>query len=168
MASPLYRARQFFRGFRTALAAGEIATLRALLTDEERALFLGMLPRDRRHSMDMVRWLRMHGRPRDEVLVAALLHDVGKGDLRVWDRIAFVLLGAADSRRGWTLRSRLSTEHGSRFRNALWRLEHHARLGADRLAASKPRVVWLTAHHTDLEPPADPDLALLMAADAAC
>lgn len=168
MARALYRARQFFRGFRTALPAGDIATLRALLTDDERALFLGMLPRDRRHSMDMVRWLRAHGAPADEVLVAALLHDVGKGDLRVWDRVAFVLLGAADSRRGWTLRARFAVEGSSRFRGALWRLEHHARLGAERLGASKPRVAWLVAHHTDLEPPADPDLALLMAADAAC
>lgn len=168
-----YRARQFFRGFRTTLTAGEIATMHALLTGEERALFLGMGPRDRRHSMDMVHWLRTNlstpgGLASDEVLAAALLHDIGKGPLRVWDRVAFVLLGAADAVAGSRLRDRIAAEGGGRFRNALWRLEYHARLGAGRLGGSRPNVVWLVAHHTDREPPASADLALLMAADAAC
>lgn len=167
-----YRARQFFRGFRTTLTAGEIATMRALLTDEERALFLVMTPRDRRHSMDMVHWLHAHGAAAapasGEVLAAALLHDIGKGRLWVWDRVAFVLLGAVDAYRGGGLRARLAVEDGGRFPHALWRMEHHARLGAERLGGSRPSVAWLVAHHTDLAAPASVDLALLMAADAAC
>lgn len=146
--------------------------MHALLTAEECALFLAMEPRDRRHSMDMVRWLRAHpavsGPTSDEVLAAALLHDIGKGRLRVWDRVAFVLLGGVDRMRGSRLRARLAEQGGGRFRDALWRLEHHARLGAERLGGARPRVTWLVAHHTDLDPPAGEDLALLMAADAAC
>jgi hypothetical protein len=164
LASALYRARQFVRGFRSTLTADDLASVHALLTEEERALFFGMLPRDRRHSLDMVHWLRAHAAPSDEVLAAALLHDIGKGQLWVWDRVAFVLLGAA----GHELRARVAVEGGGRFRDALWRLEHHARLGADRLGRSRPRVAWLVAHHTDRAPPPDHDLALLLVADAAC
>jgi hypothetical protein len=139
--------------------------MRSLLNERERALFVAMEPRDRRHSMDMVHWLRARTAASPELLAAALLHDVGKGDLLVVDRIAFVLLGRVSA----SLRSRVASSEGMRFRRALWRLEHHARLGADRLSGvSCERVLALVESHLDAGAGADEELHWLMAADSAC
>lgn len=145
MASPLYRVHQFLRGFRTTLAPDEIALVRAHLTGAEQALFTAMEPRDRRHSVDLMH--RLGAGASAELLAAALLHDVGKGRLCVWDRVAFVLLGAL----GRGVRERLEAQRGGHFSRALWRLEHHARLGAALLEGigTHPRVVSLVARHTD-------------------
>ena len=168
--SAAYRVRQFFRGFRWTLNPDEIRTVRDLLAHEERLLFTSMQARDRRHSMDVLLWLDRsappHAPPSDELRVAALLHDVGKGSLIVWDRVLFVLLGAASIR----LRRWVERESGWRFQRALWRLEYHAPLGAEKvsLAGSRPRVIALVARHTDASSAGDEELAWLMAADSAC
>lgn len=168
--SASYRSGQFFRGFRWALTPEEVRTVCALLSEDERLLFTAMQGRDRRHSMDMVHWLERHApgdtRPSYDLLTAALLHDVGKGSLIVWDRVAFVLLGALSGR----LRGGLAREDGRRWQRALWRLEYHAPLGAEKLAlaGSRPRVIELVSRHKDASPAGDEELAWLMAADGAC
>jgi putative nucleotidyltransferase with HDIG domain len=156
--------RQFARGLRPALDPDEARAVRTLLSATEFQLFAAMDARDRRHSMDMVHWLRARTEPSTALLAAALLHDVGKGRLRAWERAAFVLLGPLPG----GARARLARRGGGP-RDALWRLEHHARLGAELLAAAgaSPRIVELVAHHT--EPgPAGGELGWLRAADAAC
>jgi len=163
-----YRSGQFFRGFRWALRPEEIQVVRSQLTDRELLLFTAMQGRDRRHSMDMVRWLLRHApeEPSDDLIAAALLHDVGKGSLIVWDRVAFVLLGALSVR----LRRWAGREDGRRWQQALWRLEHHASIGAEmlRAAGTRPRIVELVARHKDATAAGDDELALLMTADGAC
>ena len=170
MHGALYRARQFFRGFRTTLRPDEATAVRAALTEAETGLFLAMDARDRRQAIDVMRWLEERARPSDDLLAAALLHDAGKVALTVWDRVAFVVLEA------WSpgLLDRLATERGSRWRSALWTLRHHARLGAQLLfdAGTRPRVVELVARHTQAtnraSSEADEELAWLIAADDAC
>jgi hypothetical protein len=148
-----------------ALSGGELALMRSVLNERERALFIAMEPRDRRHSMDMVQWLQARTDPSHDLLAAALLHDVGKGSLRVFDRVAFVLLGRLSGR----LRHRLGAQEGARFRQALWRLEQHPRLGQELLTGiSRPRVVALVGAHLAPDGGADEELAWLIAADSAC
>ena len=161
----VYRVRQVVIGVRPALRAGEVATVRVLLNEQERVLFTSMEPRDRRHSVDMLLWLRARMSASHALEIATLLHDVGKGRLRLHERVAFVLLGAL----GGEFRVRLAAESAPGFRGAMWRLEHHAALGAAQLAGcSSERVRWLVAHHTDEAPPADEELQWLIAADNAC
>lgn len=157
-----YRVRQFTHGLRPFLSPREIEAARAHLTPAELALFLSAEARDRRHSFDLFEALRAQDASREE-LTAALLHDVGKGWLRTWHRIAFVLLGAAAP----ALARRVEAEHGASWRQALWRLRHHARLGAERVeaAGSAPRVVELVRRHTDAPPADDPALARFIALD---
>lgn len=163
-----YRARQFFDGFETALAPDDAREVRALLTNNELRLFLHMERRDRRHSLAVLRAIEQATAPEapsDDLRVAALLHDVGKGDLFVIERIAFVILEGVSPR----LVDRVGSADAPRWRRGLWQLRHHATLGADRLtvAGSRPRVIALVARHTQAEAGGDVDLERLMRADRA-
>ena len=156
-----YRARQFFGGFR-AVTPAELAFVRGVLSRRELALFADLQARDQRHSLNVALALHEAGDASRDLLVAALLHDIGKGDLWVGERIAYVLLSALSPR----LVDRLAAE-SPRWRDGLWRLRHHARLGAARLAEEQTsqRVVALVASHIDGDASEDAELERLQAAD---
>ncbi|MCC6236671.1 MAG: HD domain-containing protein [Dehalococcoidia bacterium] len=164
-----YRVGQVARGFATGLSPAEVQLARSLLGPAELRLFASMHPRDRRHSMDLLHHLErgaaQDGEPSRELRQAALLHDVGKGHLELWDRVGFVLLRAVSP----ALADTLGSEGGQPWQRALWRLHHHAALGAERLvgAGSSARVVDLVRGHTS-DPHAareDPELVRLIEAD---
>jgi hypothetical protein len=159
-----YRTGQVTRGFRTQLEPRDVEVIRSLLAPAELRLFAGMHARDRRHSYEVLRRLDAGAPPSMALRQAALLHDVGKGYLELWDRVAFVLLGALSPR----LLDALAAHDGMRWRNALWRLRHHAAIGAEILVAagSSARVVALVGGHT-AEPAGDDELARLIEADRA-
>ncbi len=151
-----YRVRQYAKGIFPRVRPDEAMTVRTLLSPVELRLFLGMQRRDQRHSLDLFRALAAEGASRDS-LVAALLHDVGKAELHDWQRVVFVLLEAVRPGLG----RRLEVESGAAWRTGLWRLRHHARLGAERLAAAgcSPRVIGIVAAHTNAPPVDDPEVA---------
>ncbi len=164
-----YRVGQVARGFATGLSPAEVQLARSLLSPAELRLFAAMHPRDRRHSVDLLhdldRGAEREGPPSRELRQAALLHDVGKGPLELWDRIGFVLLRAVSP----GLADAIEAERGWPWQQSLWRLRHHATLGAERLvgAGSSERVIALVGAHTS-EPRAaheDLELARLIAAD---
>lgn len=158
-----YRVRQYARGIAARVRPQEAAAVRALLSPAELALFLGMRRRDQRHSLDLFHALAAEGASSDS-LAAALLHDVGKGDLHDWQRVAFVLLEAVRPGLG----RRLEAESGAPWRTGLWRLRRHARLGAERLAAAgcAPRVVEIVMAHTGPPPADDAEVARFIEWDA--
>ena len=167
-----YRVRQFTRGLRPHLAPDEIEEVRARLSPAELDLFLRAEPRDRRHSFDLYRLLQRETVDvTHDLLTAALLHDVGKGPLLVWHRVAFVLLNAVAPRLARRLERRADLLREAsvldRWRDALWRLRHHAALGAllVEAAGSSPRVVELIRRHTEAVPDDDPELAAFIVAD---
>lgn len=151
-----YRGRQYTKGVRARVTAEEATVVRALLSPVEQTLFLAMQRRDQRHSLDLFHALQAKGASH-EVLVAALLHDVGKGRLHDWQRVLFVLLEAARPGLGRPLEA----PTGPGWRTGLWRLRHHARLGAERLveAGTAPRVVEIVAAHTARLPVTDAEIA---------
>lgn len=157
-----YRVHQFTRGLHPHLAPGEVAEVRGLLRPEEFRLFLHAEPRDRRHSLDLYRLLVAEGAS-PAMLVAALVHDVGKGRLATWHRVAFVVLSGVSPR----LVSVIAAESGAGWRRALWRLQHHAALGAQALEAvgADARVVVLVRAHTGPPPDDDAEVARFIAAD---
>lgn len=124
--------------------------VRARLTEAEQALFAGMHPRDRRHSIDLA--LRLWPEASADLQAAELLHYIGKGSLRASDHIAFVLLGAI----GRGVRARFEAEGGGRFRRAFWRPP---------AARTRQRVIALVAGHTGRRSDADAEIARLIAAD---
>ncbi len=158
--------RRFFRGFHWALSPSEVAHARRLLTPAELLLFAGLPGRERRHAMDMVHWLRARAAPSDELLAAALVHNVGKGPVHLQERVAYVLLDLLTPE----LLERIASPSGLRFQRSLAAQRDHPRRGAALLAAagSAPRVQALVREHHDPPPADDRELAWLIAADRAC
>ncbi len=118
----------------------------AYLTPAEADLFRRLSPGDQRHSLDVFWRLVRAGQTDRTLLAAALLHDIGKtaGRLRLWHRVAYVLL-----RRLWPgLLYRLAAPAPSgHWRHSLYILLHHQEIGARLLArtGSAARVVALVA-----------------------
>lgn len=83
------------RQFATHLNAGvrpeERRELEAWLTPAQRTLFDSMHPADRRHGLDVVRRLRADGWTEEDLLLAGLFHDAGKGRTGLWPRVAWSL-----------------------------------------------------------------------------
>lgn len=156
------RLRQFLEASRLPRET-EFAFAREHLEPGLYALFCGQHPRDIVHSVATARWLLERGYGDPDLVAAALLHDIGKGQQRRRDRVAWVLLSA-------TGLGSAAADTGSRFemRRALARTRWHAATGAEALARAGAceRVVDLTRRHHDAND-GDPVLALLQAADAA-
>jgi hypothetical protein len=151
------RIRQFVEAGRLP-ADDDLALARELLPAPLLDLFLSQHPRDIVHGASTARWLIARGEEDPDLLVAAMVHDVGKGHQRRADRAAYVAL------------ERAAASPGSRFelRRAMARTRDHSHSGAALLeaAGARPRVVELTLRHHDPRP-ADPVIALLQRADAA-
>jgi len=157
LARAAYRGRQLWRSLRPRVEEEELAEARRLLGPLF-PLFMGMSARDRRHCLDVYRRLREWGVRDAHLLMAALLHDVGKGRaVALWQRVAFVAL------------SRLAPGLLARAGGGLAVLRDHPGLGARLLAAAgaPAAVVELVRRHEE-GPGDDPRLALLQKADDSC
>lgn len=145
-----YRVRQFRQAVRAAAPGGEEedrAVVTAYLTEAQQSLFFTMTRRDRRHSVQTCRLLLEQGHRDPDLLAAALLHDVGKGPIRLWHRVAYVLLAAGAP----GLLRRLARADASGWRGALYRSLHHAEAGAARAlaaGATAETARLIREHHT--------------------
>jgi hypothetical protein len=165
VARAAYRIGQFLGSLRPRVSAGERAELAPLLSAAEQRLFDSMTLRDQRHGLDVCQTLTRQGQHDPALLAAALLHDVGKGRISLWQRVAYVLLRAAAP----ALLARLAADEGAAWRQALWRCLHHPERGAEMAAAagSAPEVVRLIRLQ-ESDDSGDSRLRLLRAADEAC
>ena len=147
----LYRVRQFFRALAARpLSPAEQEEVSTLLTAPQRALFDRLGRCDRRHSLAVMRTLAAAGETNRDLLVAALLHDVGKSchRLRLWERPLVVLIRAyrpgvlrhwgRGEPRGWKRPFVIYAQH------PLWGAEMATQVGCS------PLTIWLIRHHQDL------------------
>lgn len=144
------KVRQFRSHVRARVRPDERAGLADWLTPQRLALFDSMHVADRRHGLDVVATLQRDGVVDDDLLVAGLLHDAGKGQTGVWPRVAYAL-GQAYGPWVWRLAKLVPG-----LRTPLERLTVHAEKSA-RLAEAagcSPRTVELIRHQ---DAPVDPE-----------
>jgi len=156
-----YRIPQFRRALGARPSAAQLSEAQALLNPAQWRLYAALSSRDQWHSSETLRLLGARAQADHDLARAALLHDVGKGQIRLPDRVLFVLL----SRMPWLLR-RLARPCGPRWRTALHRSATHAAVGAERALAAGcgARVADLIRRHHAARP-TDAALAALIAAD---
>lgn len=157
-----HRMGQFFGALRPRVDDGERNQAYGWLNDAQRRVFESMTLRDQQHGIEVCRRVRATAGDDPSMLAAALLHDCGKGEVRLWQRVAYVLLGAMPA---W--RARIASEDGAEWRRAFWRLLHHPALGAAMVAetGAEPDVVRMIREQEARSP--DDRLAILQAADNA-
>jgi hypothetical protein len=92
---PLYRVWQFIQALTARrLTPTEWLEVSSFLTPPQQRLFRRMETNDQRHSLQVLHTLAREGETCHDLLVAALLHDVGKSrhPLRLWERPIVVLI----------------------------------------------------------------------------
>ncbi len=128
----MHRVGQFIGHLTARVDPGEVARSRHLLPDAAWGLFTAMPTADRRHALDVAGRLLAAGQTDPDLLAAAMLHDAAKGHrMRLWHRVAGVLLGAVAPR----ALARLASPHERSWRYPFHLYLHHAALSAD--AASR-------------------------------
>lgn len=158
---PSHRSRRFFSSLSGAAPASDDSTwAEGWLNERERAAFRRMAPADRRHAVAVARAVvahldRLDLRPEDAearwVVVAALMHDVGKSvtGLGTYGRVVATLsgwVGGHDMAASWADTRGFTRKVGLYLQ--------YPELGADvlRMAGSDERVVaWAAEHHNPEE-----------------
>jgi predicted HD phosphohydrolase len=164
-----YRARQFLRALTARLAVEDLEEARRTLAPAQWELFSGMSAADRRHAVAVYRALGAQGARSPDLLVAALLHDVGKSlvPASLWVRVTVVLL----ERFVPHLLEGLSRGEARGWRRAFVLYRRHAEVGAERAAqagCSSCTVALILRHEERMDRPKGEEdrlLALLQAAD---
>lgn len=148
-----YRTRQGVRALLAWVRPVADAEAQAVLSPPLYALFLRMRRSERQHSLRVYQALRRAGHTQPDLLVAALLHDVGKIRADFWlpEKVFVVLVKAASARRyhawgqgeprGWRRPFVVSVQHPA------WGGQMAAAAGASALA------VELIRRHADALPP---------------
>lgn len=157
----IYRSRQFFHSVGASIDDEDRAEVARLLTEGQQRLFFSVTPRDQRHCLDVLHALPPEASSDHDLLVAALLHDVGKGRVRLWHRVVYVLARAVSPQLLRLLASRIG---------GVASIVNHSERGAALVEATgaSAEVVRLVRHHETAIPDDDPRLAMLRAADESC
>ena len=149
--STLYRVSQFFRALTARdLVPEEWDEVSSVLSPSQLRLFQRMTIGDQRHSLQVMQTLATKGNTNRDLLVATLLHDVGKSfyPLRLWERPVVVLIRhfRPESAVLW---GRPTERESWGWKRPFVVYEQHPVWGADMAEAAgcSPLTVWLIRWH---------------------
>lgn len=149
-----YRIWQFQQSFKPSLSQKDWDRIRLYLSPVEIILFSKMPPPDQNHSFSVFNSVLDEGENDEDLIKAALLHDIGKGlhPLRRWERVFAVLVGgfSPDLAVTW------GKGEPEGFKRPLVIINQHADWGADlaKESGSSETVVWLIQNHENYQAPA--------------
>ena len=140
-----YRTRQFWHYLGWASASPDLEKARSILNPKQMALFNQLQTTEKLHSLNVLDKLMRAGESQTDLLVAALLHDVGKvkSPLRLWERVWIVLgkvflphqvkaweAGTPTSRSSWKKPFAIAAQH------PIWGAEMATEAGTSPLATA--------------------------------
>lgn len=159
-----YRVAQFFTTFWTSFRPVDFAYAARSLDADLLRLFQRMPRAEQHHGIAICRALEAQGHTDSDLLVAALLHDVGKiqAPPRLWDRVIAVLGEHFASQRA--VRWGLGEPRGLRRGFVVRRMHPEWGAALAEESGATPRAVALIRFHHDL-PGNDVELAALQATD---
>jgi len=149
-----YRAWQFWQSFKPDLSQQDLDRIRLYLSPVEMVLFTKMPAPDQNHSYRVMNSVLDIGTNDENLIKAALLHDIGKGShrLRCWERVFAVLV------RGLFPGLAIMWGKGEPvgFKRPLVILLQHPEWGAELAAEAgcSEDLIWLIKNHENYHPPA--------------
>jgi len=149
-----YRIWQFWQSFKPALSQKDFDRIRLYLSPVEIVLFTKMPVPDQNHSIRVFNTVLDTGENDEDLIKAALLHDIGKGlhPLRRWERVFAVMVGGLfpELALTWGKGKPIS------FRRPLVIIHQHSDWGAELAAGAgcSDDLVWLIQNHENYHLPA--------------
>jgi putative nucleotidyltransferase with HDIG domain len=155
----LYRLRQFWHTLTSNTISSVSAQALALLSLQQKVLFDQLQPGEKSHALEMARKLMEQGELQSDLLVAAMLHDIGKLQypLHPIERAMVIIVKAASP----SLAARIGCLPEGGWENVPWwrkafvLAEHHAAWGADlaRQSGVSPLAeILIREHHHPISP----------------